>query len=69
MKARTKKAIDEGMETSFENGLDIEADFGEVFQTEDVKIGVSSFIKKESSVLAILTINILKYRLMKGWGI
>lgn len=42
-----KKAIKEGRKTSLDEGLAIEAKyFGEVFQTEDVKEGISAFIEK-----------------------
>lgn len=42
-----KKAVDEGISTSLQEGLRIEAKyFGEVFQTEDVKEGVQAFIEK-----------------------
>lgn len=44
-----KKAIDQGYETTQEEGLAIEAEyFGHVFQTEDVKEGVDAFIHKRS---------------------
>lgn len=46
---RIKKAVNEGVDSSFEVGIDIEADlFAEVFGTEDVKEGVSAFIEKRS---------------------
>ena len=42
-----KLAIDEGLNNSLEEGLEIEARyFGKVFQTEDVKEGVLAFIEK-----------------------
>ncbi|ONK23063.1 enoyl-CoA hydratase [Bacillus sp. VT-16-64] len=42
-----KKAITEGRNESLERGLAVEAKyFGKVFQTEDVKEGVSAFIEK-----------------------
>lgn len=44
-----KKAITEGRDGSLESGLALEAKyFGQVFQTEDVKEGVSAFIEKRS---------------------
>lgn len=46
-----KLAIDEGMNGSLEEGLETEARyFGKVFQTEDVKEGVSAFIEKRQAV-------------------
>lgn len=49
--SRIKKTIDEGMKTTLEEGLLIEAKyFGEVFQTEDVKTGVQAFIEKKQPV-------------------
>ncbi|WP_413364308.1 enoyl-CoA hydratase [Lysinibacillus sp. 3P01SB] len=46
-----KLAIDEGLNVSLEEGLEIEARyFGKVFQTEDVKEGVSAFIEKRQAV-------------------
>lgn len=45
--ALMKKAISEGRGGSLERGLALEAKyFGQVFQTEDVKEGVSAFIEK-----------------------
>ncbi|MGM9950855.1 MAG: enoyl-CoA hydratase [Lysinibacillus sp.] len=46
-----KLAIDEGMNGSLEEGLETEARyFGKVFQTEDVREGVSAFIEKRQAV-------------------
>ncbi|OZI10809.1 enoyl-CoA hydratase [Bacillaceae bacterium SAS-127] len=43
-----KRAVDDGIEKDLEAGLETEATyFGEVFQTEDVKIGVEAFINKK----------------------
>ncbi|MGE7760887.1 enoyl-CoA hydratase/isomerase family protein [Peribacillus sp. NPDC097895] len=45
--SRIKKAINEGSEATLEQGLEIETDlFEEIFQTEDVKEGVSAFLDK-----------------------
>ncbi|MFJ7747316.1 enoyl-CoA hydratase [Peribacillus sp. NPDC097295] len=45
--SRIKKAIDEGSEATLEHGLEIEANlFEEIFQTEDVKEGVTAFLEK-----------------------
>jgi enoyl-CoA hydratase/carnithine racemase len=45
---RIKKAMQEGLETTLEEGLQIEASyFSEVFQTNDVKIGVEAFLLKK----------------------
>jgi carbonic anhydrase/acetyltransferase-like protein (isoleucine patch superfamily) len=42
-----KKAVDEGISSTLEEGLQIEARyFGEVFQTKDVREGVEAFIEK-----------------------
>nr|WP_263326647.1 enoyl-CoA hydratase [Neobacillus sp. Marseille-Q6967] len=47
--SRIKKAVNEGVDTSFDAGIEIEADlFAEVFATEDVKEGVAAFIEKRS---------------------
>ncbi len=49
--SRIKKAINEGLEMTLEEGLNIEAKyFGEVFQTEDVETGVEAFIQKKKAV-------------------
>lgn len=46
-----KHAIDEGLNGSLEEGLETEARyFGKVFQTEDVKEGVSAFMEKRRAV-------------------
>lgn len=46
---RAKQAIDEGLEHTLEEGLKIEARlFGEMFDTNDVKEGVSAFIEKRA---------------------
>lgn len=46
-----KLAIDEGLNDSLEEGLETEARyFGKVFQTEDVKEGVSAFMEKRPAV-------------------
>jgi len=45
--SRIKKAINEGSEATLEQGLEIETNlFEEIFQTEDVKEGVSAFLDK-----------------------
>ena len=42
-----KQAVDQGLDTTLEEGLKIEAaNFGKVFETEDVKEGVRAFIEK-----------------------
>ncbi|ADC50763.1 enoyl-CoA hydratase [Alkalihalophilus pseudofirmus OF4] len=42
-----KRAVDEGMDMSFPQAIEHEADlFTEVFQTEDIREGVSAFIEK-----------------------
>ncbi|MCP8969011.1 enoyl-CoA hydratase [Ectobacillus ponti] len=44
---RIKKAVDEGMNTTLQQGLVREAElFEEVFQTEDIKEGVQAFLEK-----------------------
>lgn len=49
--SRIKKAVDEGVELSIEEGLEREADlFTEVFQTEDIREGVTAFIEKRKPV-------------------
>ena len=46
-----KLAIDEGLDGSLAEGLETEARyFGKVFQTEDVREGVSAFIEKRQAV-------------------
>jgi enoyl-CoA hydratase len=43
--ARAKRAIDAGLDGPLATGLDIEAElFVEVFETEDAKTGVQSFL-------------------------
>lgn len=50
---RIKKTIEQGLETTLAEGLEIEAEyFGEVFQTEDVKTGVQAFIEKKRPVFS-----------------
>lgn len=45
--SRIKRAINEGSEATLEQGLEIETNlFEEIFQTEDVKEGVSAFLDK-----------------------
>ncbi|MGE7183115.1 enoyl-CoA hydratase [Peribacillus sp. NPDC006672] len=45
--SRIKKAINEGSEATLEQGLEIETNlFEEIFQTEDIKEGVSAFLDK-----------------------
>ncbi|WP_191561839.1 enoyl-CoA hydratase [Metabacillus idriensis] len=45
--SKIKKAVDEGLNSTLLNGLDLEAGlFEEVFQTEDIKEGVQAFIEK-----------------------
>jgi enoyl-CoA hydratase len=47
--SRIKISVNEGIDTSYENGIDIESClFAEVFATEDVKEGVAAFIEKRS---------------------
>ncbi|WP_174733068.1 enoyl-CoA hydratase [Mesobacillus harenae] len=49
--SRIKQAVNEGMDTSFDQGIEIEAElFAEVFATEDVREGVQAFIEKRSPV-------------------
>lgn len=46
---RIKKAVNEGNDKSFDEGLEIEADlFADIFGTEDVREGVQAFIEKRS---------------------
>ncbi|ASK62438.1 enoyl-CoA hydratase [Virgibacillus phasianinus] len=43
-----KKSIDDGYELSLADGLQLEAkNFGHVFQTENVKVGINAFIEKQ----------------------
>ncbi|MGO1060290.1 enoyl-CoA hydratase/isomerase family protein [Planococcus sp. FY231025] len=45
--SRIKRAVDEGLELTIEQGTELEAGlFEEVFQTEDVQEGVKAFIEK-----------------------
>jgi enoyl-CoA hydratase len=45
--SRIKKAVNEGFDTSFAEGIEMEAElFAEVFRTEDVREGVQAFIEK-----------------------
>ncbi|MCK1992705.1 enoyl-CoA hydratase [Peribacillus muralis] len=45
--SRIKKAINEGSEVKLEEGIELETNlFEEIFQTEDVKEGVSAFLNK-----------------------
>jgi enoyl-CoA hydratase len=45
--SRAKRAIDDGLDLSLEEGLRLEARlFGEVFRTEDAKEGIQAFIEK-----------------------
>lgn len=45
--SRIKEAVNKGIDTSFEEGLEIEAElFAQVFATEDVREGVQAFIEK-----------------------
>lgn len=47
--SRIKTAVNEGFDTSFGQGMEIEAElFAQVFQTEDVKEGVRAFIEKRA---------------------
>ncbi|MBU8906223.1 enoyl-CoA hydratase [Desertibacillus haloalkaliphilus] len=47
--SRIKQAVNEGMEKSFEQAIDHESDlFVDVFNTEDVREGVSAFIEKRT---------------------
>lgn len=47
--SRIKKAVNEGTDTTFEAGIEIESTlFAEIFSTEDVKEGVQAFIEKRS---------------------
>lgn len=49
--ARIKKAVDEGLLLPLEGGIEREAElFVEVFQTEDVREGVSAFIERRKPV-------------------
>ncbi|WP_409305199.1 enoyl-CoA hydratase/isomerase family protein [Peribacillus sp. SCS-155] len=45
--SRIKKAVNEGLQSSLDEGIDLEATlFAEVFRTEDIKEGVQAFIEK-----------------------
>jgi len=45
--SRIKRAIDDGIELTLEEGIEFEANlFEEIFETEDVKEGVEAFIQK-----------------------
>ncbi|MFC0270678.1 enoyl-CoA hydratase [Metabacillus herbersteinensis] len=45
--SRIKKAVDEGLNKSLYDGVELEAElFEEVFQTDDIKEGVQAFIEK-----------------------
>ncbi|MDF2856010.1 MAG: enoyl-CoA hydratase [Neobacillus sp.] len=47
--SRIKKAVNEGFDTSFDEGIELESGlFAEVFGTEDVKEGVQAFLEKRS---------------------
>jgi enoyl-CoA hydratase len=47
--SRIKKSVKEGVDTSFEAGIEIESNlFTEVFRTEDIREGVQAFIEKRS---------------------
>jgi enoyl-CoA hydratase len=49
--SRIKKAVDEGLNRTLEEGIELEAElFAEVFQTEDIKEGVQAFIEKRKPV-------------------
>ena len=49
--SRIKKSVDEGMNHSLTEGIELEAAlFAEVFQTEDIKEGVQAFIEKRKPV-------------------
>ncbi|MBM7659597.1 enoyl-CoA hydratase/carnithine racemase [Bacillus mesophilus] len=49
--SRIKKAVDEGLELTLEDGIEREADlFTEVFRTEDIREGVTAFIEKRKPV-------------------
>ncbi|WP_246943983.1 enoyl-CoA hydratase [Bacillus pinisoli] len=49
--SRIKKAVDEGVEMPLEAGIEREAElFTEVFQTEDIREGVTAFIEKRKPV-------------------
>jgi enoyl-CoA hydratase len=48
--SRIKRAVNEGMNETLPQGLELEAElFEEVFQTEDIKEGVSAFIEKRKA--------------------
>ncbi|WP_066172609.1 enoyl-CoA hydratase/isomerase family protein [Bacillus marinisedimentorum] len=45
-----KRSVDDGLQQPLTDGLIVEAEnFGEVFQTEDIKEGVSAFIEKRTA--------------------
>lgn len=49
--SRIKMAVDQGLEKSLEDGIELEATlFAEVFQTEDIKEGVQAFIEKRKPI-------------------
>ncbi len=51
--SRIKTAVNEGMNRTLSEGLELEAElFEEVFQTEDIKEGVSAFIEKRPAVFS-----------------
>ncbi|MRX72237.1 enoyl-CoA hydratase [Bacillus lacus] len=49
--SKIKKAVDAGLQTTLQKGLEYEAElFEEVFQTEDVREGVTAFFEKRKPV-------------------
>ncbi|MBA9038300.1 enoyl-CoA hydratase/carnithine racemase [Bacillus aryabhattai] len=51
--SRIKTAVNEGINRTLSEGLELEAElFEEVFQTEDIKEGVSAFIEKRPAVFS-----------------
>ena len=45
--SRIKRAVNEGFDTTFEKGIELEAElFADIFATEDVREGVQAFIEK-----------------------
>jgi enoyl-CoA hydratase/carnithine racemase len=47
--SRIKKSVNEGVDTSFAEGIEIESNlFTEVFKTEDIREGVQAFIEKRT---------------------